>query len=354
MSRFHCFLALFPFWLLSLGCVPRPENEVVIYAAADREFATPILDGFERGKEKISITRQFDIESSKTLGLVLRIEAESAKPSCDCFWNNEIMHTLRLQKKGLLQARRWPIPETWPKSYRASDGSWVGFAARARVILVNKVRLPQETEWPSSVLELANPKWKNRCGMAYPIYGTTATHLAVLSSHADKIPSGINAESDSGKLNFEQWTSTVANNAVVLSGNKQVALAVGRGDLDWCITDTDDAIIEKENGQPVEIVFPDQEVGQFGTLFIPNTLAVLKNSPHPTAADLLADYLISEKVEARLAMGNGAHFPVWPNATQASRVSGEKPIRWSEVDFELASQNWDSLIGTLQSTFGQK
>ncbi len=100
MSRFHCFLALFPFWLLSLGCVPRPENEVVIYAAADREFATPILDGFERGKEKISITRQFDIESSKTLGLVLRIEAESAKPSCDCFWNNEIIRSLQLHHEA--------------------------------------------------------------------------------------------------------------------------------------------------------------------------------------------------------------------------------------------------------------
>jgi iron(III) transport system substrate-binding protein len=178
--------------------------------------------------------------------------------------------------------------------------------------------------------------------------------MAVLSSHTDKISVDANIGVVSGKLNFESWIAAVSKNAVVLSGNKQVALAVGRGDLDWCITDTDDAIIEKENGQPVEIVFPDQEVGQFGTLFIPNTLAVLKNSPHPTAAGLLADYLISEKVEARLAMGNGAHFPVWPNASQASRVSGDRPIRWSEVDFELASQNWDALQEALHKQFEQK
>ncbi len=340
--------------LLAIGCVRRPENEVVIYAAADREFSTPILDGFERGQEKITITRQFDVEASKTLGLVKRIESEASKPSCDCFWNNEILHTIRLQKKGLLQSRRWPIPDTWPKSYRASDGSWVGFAARARVILVNKVRLPNADDWPKSVLELADPKWKNRCGMAYPMYGTTATHLAVLSSHSDEIPFQADAGSPTGKLEFERWMEAVSGNVVVLSGNKQVALAVGRGDLDWCITDTDDAIIEKENGQPVEIVFPDQGVGQFGTLFIPNSLAVLKNSPHPTAAGLLADYLISEKVEARLAMGNGAHFPVWPNATQSSRVSEGKSIRWSEVNFELAAENWDSLAEKLQKQFDRK
>lgn len=351
MVRAQNSLIVLSLWVLAIGCVRRPENEVVIYAAADREFSTPILDAFEREQDKITITRQFDVEASKTLGLVKRIESESEKPSCDCFWNNEILHTLRLQKKGLLQSRRWPIPDTWPKSYRASDGSWVGFAARARVILVNKDRLPKADDWPKSVLELADPKWQNRCGMAYPIYGTTATHMAVLSSHSKHIPAQAEIGDTTGKLEFGRWMDALSGNVVVLSGNKQVALAVGRGDLDWCITDTDDAIIEKENGQPVEIVFPDQEVGQFGTLFIPNTLAVLKNSPHPTAAGLLADYLISEKVEARLSIGNGAHFPVWPNASQSSRVSSDKPIRWSEVDFEHAAEGWESLVEKLQKQF---
>lgn len=335
------------------GCVPRAENEVTLYAAADREFATPILDGFERSKPDVSIVRQYDIESSKTLGLVARIEGEAKNPKCDCFWNNEIMHTLRLQKKGLLQSRRWPIPDTWPKAYRSSDGTWVGFAARARVLLINKQKLPDPLVWPQSVLELASPKWKSRCGLAFPIYGTTATHMAVLASHAEIVRSQ-NQESPwmaNTHLDWSRWIEAVKSNAIVLAGNKQVAIAVGRGDLDWCLTDTDDAMIEKESGQPVELVFPDQGVGEIGTLFIPNTLAVLRNAPHPVAAAELANYLIGEKVESRLVMSDGAHFPIWPTSTESSRAAPGAPIRWAEVSFEKAADRWENLIDQLQRLF---
>jgi iron(III) transport system substrate-binding protein len=348
-----CFLV----WIAlgTVGCVRRAENQVTVYAAADREFAAPILDGFERQNAGVEVLRQFDVEASKTLGLVTRIEGESNQPKCDCFWNNEILHTLRLQKKGLLQGRKWKIPDAWPKSFRAADGSWVGFASRGRVLLVNKSKLPDAGSWPNSVLALADAKWKQRCGMAYPMYGTTATHMAVLASHAGKVvpPAGVEGAWTAGgaSLNWEQWIAAVRENAVVLAGNKQVALAVGRGDLDWCLTDTDDAIAEVESGKPVEIVFPDQGTGGFGTLFIPNTIAVLKRAPHPVAAGLLADHLVTETVEARLVMGNGAHFPVWPEAKEKSRAAPKEPVRWSEVDFELASEAWEKLSEELPRLF---
>ena len=65
-----------------------------------------------------------------------------------------------------------------------------------------------------------------------------------------------------------------------MSGNKQVAQAVAGGKLAFGLTDTDDAMIEIENGMPVAIVYPDQGEGQMGTLFIPNTLA-----PHQGLAE---------------------------------------------------------------------
>jgi len=36
-----------------------------------------------------------------------------------------------------------------------------------------------------------------------------------------------------------------------------------------------------------------------GTLFIPNTLAIIKGGPNPEAARQLVDYLLSPEVEAR-------------------------------------------------------
>ena len=69
----------------------------------------------------------------------------------------------------------------------------------------------------------------------------------------------------------------------MLSGNKQVASAVGSGQLAlFGLTDTDDAIGEIEAGRPVAIIYPDRgETGELGTLFIPNVLAIPKGAPHP-------------------------------------------------------------------------
>ena len=343
--------------VLSLGCIPQREKNVVLYSASDREFVAPILDAFERSNSGTEIARQFDVEASKTLGLVTRIEREKERPRCDVFWNNEIIHTIRLQKQGLLASRRWKVPDTWPNGFKAKDGTWIAFAARARVLLVNKDKLPNPATWPKSVLELADKKWHHRCGLAYPIYGTTATHMAVMASHSDRVLADSNSDSDYLKsdrsLDWIRWSDSWINHSVVLAGNKQVALAVSSGELDWGLTDTDDAIIEKEAGHPVEIVFPDQEKNLFGTLFIPNTISVLAKAPNPTAAALLADYLVSEKTESRLAMGSSGQYPVWPEAKIKSRLSGERELSWAEVDFEKAAESWTATMESLKERIDQ-
>ncbi len=329
------------FWE-SVGCVPRSEKEVVLYTSADREFAGPILDSFDRLHDPTTIARQFDVESTKTVGLVTRIMEEKSRPRCDVFWNNEILHTIRLQKAGLLRTRRWSIPDGWPEGFRAKDGTWVGIAGRARVLIVNTDRLPKEVDWPQSVDDLRDPKWQKKCGVAFPLFGTTATHFAVQTT---RMPAS----------DAETWFKGVATNAVVLSGNKQVAQAVARGELDWGLTDTDDALVEKENGMKIAWIFPDQRPSDPGTLLIPNTVAVLDRSPHPIAAAKLADFLVSQKTEERLTMGNAAQFPLWPGASKdsAMRVQQDKTVRWMKVDFEEAANQWEEWAPKLKAIFGR-
>lgn len=334
-------------WVLCIGCIQRSEQTATIYCATDREFAAPILDAFERAnfkepvrkskdqaeaQDSAQILRVFDVEASKTLGLVTRIEQESAQPKCDVLWNNEILHTIRLQKSGLLEPRRWNIPDDWPAGFVASDRSWVGFAARARVLIVNTQKLSEKSQWPSTVQELASERWKGNCGYANPVYGTTATHFAVLASDPTSLTG----------TQWSEWIGQVREHAVMLAGNKQVALAVASGELAWGLTDTDDAIIEKEKGMPVEMIFPDQLPGQFGTVFIPNTVAVIRKAPHPILASKLADYLVSQKTEARLAMSSSAHFPIWPGAAEQSRIE-TLGIRRAKVNFESAAETWQTM-----------
>ena len=324
--------------VLEGGCISRSENEVVVYSALDRDFSQPILQSFERNYQGTTVSTVFDVEASKTVGLVKRIEAEKDRPRCDVFWNNEILHTIRLAKKGLLEPRQWNIPSNWPESLRASDGTWVAVAARARVLIVNKELLTDPSQYPNSILELSEPKWQGKAGMALPLYGTTATHFTILSN-------------EMGSEKAEQWFTQVAANATILSGNKQVALAVAAGKLHWGLTDTDDAIIEIDRGAPVAMIFPDQGPTQMGTLLLPTSVAVIRNSPHPVAAGALADLLVSEEVEGRLAIADSAQIPLRPNSRVTSRLPLPKGVRWAEVDYGAASDTWEMMQQKLQSLF---
>ena len=331
-------VACFSFCLLAsaTGCWSRAEQEVVVYAALDREFSEPILDDFQAATG-VQVLDKYDVESTKTVGLVSAIIQEQNRPRCDVFWNNEILHTLRLKRLGLLDVYLAPSAEAFPANYRSPAGDWYGLAARARVLIVN-TELVEQDDWPTSIHELTDPKWKGRVGIAKPLFGTTATHAAVLFSTW-------------GEAQATEFFKAVRQNAEVMSGNKQVATAVGRGQLAFGITDTDDAIIEVDNGMPVAIVFPDQAEGELGSLFIPNSLCIIKGGQNTANARRLVDYLLSPEVETRLATGSSEQFPVNPNVATKSRALPDHPIRWMEVDFDAAAQKWETASKVLREIF---
>jgi iron(III) transport system substrate-binding protein len=144
-----------------------------------------------------------------------------------------------------------------------------------------------------------------------------------------------------GDADAAKWFEAISKNAVVLPDNMAVAVAVSSGRVEWGLTDSDIAVIERDRLRPVEIRFPDQESNQPGTLRIPSTLSIVRGAPHPKAAALLADFLISGKIEDRLAMGDSAQLPLSRDATHRPRVLGDRPVRWMKVDFEKAADAWD-------------
>ena len=319
------FLVMMAIGLSAVGCVRESPREVVVYAALDKEFSEPILKQFER-ETGVRVLAKYDVESNKTVGLANEIIDSANRPKGDVFWNNEILHSLRLEKLGLLQVYRSPLAAQFPAQFVSPDGAWHGFAARARVLLVNTNLLPNKADWPTSIRDLADPKWAGKCGLAKPLFGTTATHAAVLFS--------VWPESEAQQF-FEQ----VKSNAAIEGGNKQVALNVAAGRYAFGLTDTDDAIIELEHGQPVAIVFPDQAENQSGALLIPNTLCVIKNGPHTESAKKLVDYLLQMRVEEQLAAGASAQIPLGNGRARQSRVAPEN-LKIMPVDFPKAAEHW--------------
>ena len=318
------------------GCWSGSGSQVVVYTALDSEFSRPILREFT-ADTGIKTLPKFDTESTKTVGLTEAIIAEADRPRCDVFWNNEIMHTLRLAELGLLDTYQPPTAAEYPRMVRSIDGVWHGFAARARILIVN-THVVAEPLRPTSIHDLVDPRWKGKVAIAKPLFGTTATHAACL---------------------FEVWGDEVAKaffgklkgNARILSGNKQVALAVASGELAFGLTDTDDAIGELEKGMDVAIVYPDQQPDGLGTLFIPNTLSIIKNCPHPAEARRLVDYLLTPRIEEQLARGPSAQIPLHPSAKGTDRVESPSTVRAMQVDFTAAAGRWKEVARYLRDEF---
>ena len=318
------------------GCRSASENEVIVYTALDQQFSEPHFKMFTE-QTGIPVVPKFDTEANKTVGLTTAILAEKNRPRCDLFWNNEILNTLRLEKAGLLDVYFPKNRESFPAEFRSAEGHWSGFAARARVLIINTDKI-KPADLPESIFDLADPAWKGQCGFAKPLFGTTATHAAVLFATL-------------GEEKATQFFTDLKANARMMPGNKQVALAVSNGQLAFGLTDTDDAIIEIERGMPVAIVYPVQGADQLGTLFIPNTLAIIKNGPNTKAAQQLVDYLLTAEVETALSQGPSAQIPLNKNIDIELRVESPQTIKSMQVDFHEAANHWNTAAAQMEALF---
>lgn len=286
-----------------LGCpaAPSSTSSVTVYCAADREFADGLFAQFEK-ETGIHVDAKYDTEATKTLGLAQAISAERARPRCDVFWDNELLQTLLLEKQG-------------------DVGPAKNFAGRARVLLVNTA-VVSTADAPTSYRDLANPRWKGRAGIANPLFGTTADHVAALFAKL--------GEKEATAV-LESWKQ---NDVQVCSGNADVKNRVCSGELAFGFTDTDDAHEAVADGKPVKIVFADQGASDVGTLVMPNALAVVTNAPHPAAAAKLIAWLASEKGEAALATGPGVHLPLLgggPRPEIFPKDLKAMDVKWDEV-----------------------
>jgi len=233
----------------------------------------------------------YDVEASKTTGLVTRLVAEKDRPRADVFWNNEFSQTILLQEDGVLAPYSSPNAADIPGLFKDPEGYWTCFGGRVRIFIVN-TDLVKKEDFPQSINDLLDPKWPaDRIGMANPLFGTTKTHAAALYGLWGR---------DEAKAFFAKVSERGVR---IVDGNALVRDLVARGELMMGLTDTDDACVAIERGDPVAVVFPDQDT--FGTLIVPSSAALIEGCPNRENGEKLIDYLVSADNENALV---GAGF----------------------------------------------
>lgn len=318
--------------LISHACA---APEVIVYTALDQVFSEPVLQHFEK-TTGIQVKAVYDLEATKTTGLVNRLIAEKSNPQCDVFWNNEVMKSITLKKKGVLDIYRSPSAKDIPATFKDKDGYWTGFAARARVLVVNTQNLDPKSR-PQSIMDLTRPAFKGKAAIANPLFGTTATHVAALFSFWGE---------DQARQFFKDLK---ANQIRIVDGNSVVKDHTGSGAVLAGFTDTDDVNVGMKAGLPIQPVFPDKE--GIGTLLIPNTVALIKNCPHPEEARKLMDYLLSKEVEQKLAFSQSVQMPLRKDVPTPKDFVTIDQIKAMAVDFEKMAEMMERSTKFVQKEF---
>lgn len=314
-----------------------PAQQVVLYTSLNEPTARVVLDVFEE-ETGIEVIIQADTERDKTVGLVRTLIEERSNPRADVFWNSEAANTVRLKLEGVLE-RLQPPPagaERVPAEYRDADGVWFGFAARARVLIVNTELVP-EAERPTSIWDLVDPRWKGKAGIVRPVTGTTLTHLTALHTTL-------------GDGEFERFLQGVLENECHLPpGNGRLAKLVGEGEIHFGLTDSSDYRLVKTEGSPVDAIYPDQD--GIGVLVIPNTVARVKGGPNPEAARRLIEFLLSDRAEELLAFHPRGHIPLKPGVRHPDEVTTPDQLHTMAVDFNAVGAAIEAHLTAFDTRF---
>jgi len=106
-----------------------------------------------------------------------------------------------------------------------------------------------------------------------------------------------------------------------------------------------------QQGKPVTVVFPDQGDDQMGSLVIPNTVALIKNCPHPEAGKKLIDFLLRREVEAMLAESGSVQMPVRADVPVHDGNPSLAGIKAMQVDWNVVETKLTEVSHFLEELF---
>jgi len=318
-----------------LGCEGNRHPEVVAYTSVDQVFSEPLFRAFEQASG-IRVRAVYDTEETKSTGVLNRLIAEAGNPQADLFWSGDPVRPFLLVDRGLVEPYRSPAATDIPAQFQAGDGTWTGFAARARVLLVNRERL-NGRQPPKSVQDLVDPQWRGQAAIANPMFGTTTVHVAAWFSHW-------------GEEATKSFMTELKDNEVrIASSNGEVKRLVAAGEVVFGLTDTDDAFTAIAAGAPVDVVYPDQDGD--GTLVMPTVAVLMRSGPNPDNARRLIDYLLSAEAEGMLAM-SAAHMPLRADAPHPEHVRTVVGLRALPVDYRQVAAEVERIQPWLRSWVG--
>jgi iron(III) transport system substrate-binding protein len=312
-------------------CVENSGEEVTIYSGRTENLIEPVLEAFACAT---GVSVQVRWGSSTQLALL--IDEEGNRSPADVFLSRSPGPVGFLESKDLLGTIDDSVLNLVSEENRSSEGSWVGFSGRKRV-LVHNVDLVLDAELPRSVFDLTEEKWRGK--VAIP--GTNGSFVDWFTVFRDQYGTDIAAK----------WLNDmVDNDARYYPNNRSIVEAVGRGEIEVGLVN------HYYNYQEVAAAGDkhrarnhDLDDTDIGSLLIITAASVLDSAKNPEKANELLSYLLTDSVQ-RYFTNRTFEYPLAAGVQPNALLPKLSALEIGSVDFDALGGGFEETAKIIEAS----
>ncbi|MEK7233528.1 MAG: extracellular solute-binding protein [Elusimicrobiota bacterium] len=267
--------------------IPLPYNDAVIREFSNRYPGVPVRPFYSGGTQ---LVQRFKMEKSQ------------GREIADCVSSGLTEAFPEFRRKGWLapldSLPHWNQRPAWAKDPHGAYFYYANF----RIVLMWNTTLVKNGEEPLTIKELAEPRWRGRVVMFDPTSAGVAVPL--YRWIVERLGFGL------------RWLKALRANDVQLAANAaQMDEAVASGRRAVALTRDTEARGAMVRGAPISFRVPEE-----GTMLHFMPIAINKGAPHPNAARLFVDWLLSDEGRKALDGQNVGIAPSGEGAFHQSRA----------------------------------
>lgn len=298
------------------------EKKVVIYSPNSEGLSDAVIPGFE---EKYGI--KVELVQAGTGELFKKLETEKQAPVADIIWGGA--YSQYAESTDLFEEYVPKENDQLVEEYQNKTGFYTPYTIDGSVILANKKLLGDKKI--NGYDDLLDEDFKGKIATADPANSSSAfaqlTNMLLAKGGYDK---------DSAWDYVYDVFSLV--DGKISSSSSNVYKTVADGEMTIGLTYEDPSVKLLNDGADVEIIYPEE-----GTVFLPASVAIIKDAKHQENAKKFVDYVISQEVQDILGTTT-TNRPVRKDAKTSENMKDLSEIKTIEEDQEYVIKHKQDIV----------
>lgn len=282
------------------------SGKLVIYTSQPNADAQSTVDAFKAANPNVEV--EWVRDGTTKIMAKLRAEFEAGEPQPDILLIADMVTMEGLKQEGRLMAYEEADIAAYDPALMDEDKTYFSTKLITTGIIYN-TEAPMQ---PTSYKDLLKEEAEGKIAMPSPLTSGAATiHMAAITANPD--------------LGWDYYQGLADQGTIAQGGNGGVYKAVAGGEKLYGFVVDYLPIREKQNGAPVEFVFPTE-----GVSAVTEPVAILSTAKNPDAAKAFVDFLLSEEGQ-KLAASQG-YLPAHPDVAAPEGFPSRDEIKLMDFD----------------------